>query len=171
MNRQFGLAGQQRGFEFLREKSFRQFATGERRGLKFVAGGLDDDDFKGLLWKCGTALGENPVGLGECQRAASRGDTHGSGDGMDDRIHKSGFFAVFSGERGQVGSSKFKAQSSREAPRLMLQVPKRPALSALDCGSFRFLGVFLGFSRTEASFARAHAALGRRLLLESLSFP
>jgi hypothetical protein len=63
MHREIRFAIEQRGFEFFREKSLRQIRAGQRGGLKFVAGRLDDLDFERLVRKRSAALSKNHVGL------------------------------------------------------------------------------------------------------------
>ena len=65
---------EQRFLDFFREQTFGQVRRGERRSLKFVAGGLDDFDFERFAGKRGATLRQRHVRLCKRQRAAAGSD-------------------------------------------------------------------------------------------------
>ena len=76
VDREVGSMFEQGDFEFLGEKTLWQRSVffRERRGLEFVAGGLDDLEFEGEPGKCRAALSEHRVRLSQGQRTAAGGD-------------------------------------------------------------------------------------------------
>ncbi len=76
MDGEVGLVLEQRDFKLLGEQPFGQaFALlGERGGLQFIAGGLDDFQLELEFRENGPALGEHGVGLREGEGAAAGGD-------------------------------------------------------------------------------------------------
>jgi hypothetical protein len=81
VNGKVGLVPEQRFLNLFCEESLGQVATGERRALEVVAGGLDNLDLKDLIGRGGLALGQHQAGLGQRECTAARGDENGGAGG------------------------------------------------------------------------------------------